>query len=215
MIERRVTLYGSVIEMQKHVVDQNVTCIQAYSNVRIDQKWVFFFARRWWRFGPHVTTDVSCWDLIKGWTWIPDNLSNLYSCWRGLSYLWTKSSVFADKPDASLFETSTLSFQRCNRDAFRVYVDFQVGRKRSEVANTETQSWVLIHSKGLLHSDIQDMYQKGHSSYVEIIPNEKETERPQDVEYSLWTLHYKRIDESHKRIHQSSASWESKKPTMP
>ena len=50
------------------------------------------------------------------------------------------------------------------------------------------------------------MYQKGHSSYVEIIPNEKETERPQDVEYSLWTLHYKRIDESHKRIHQTSAS---------
>ena len=85
-------------------------------------------------------------------------------------------------------------------------MDFQVGRKRSEVANTETQSWVLIRSKGLLHSDIQDMYQKGHSSYVEIIPNEKETERPQDVEYSLWTLHYKRIDESHKRIHQSSAS---------
>ena len=46
MIERRVTLYGSVIETQKHVVDQNVACSQAYSNVRIDQKWVFFFARR-------------------------------------------------------------------------------------------------------------------------------------------------------------------------
>lgn len=45
--------------------------------------------------------------LVKGWTWIPDNLDNLYSCRCGLSCLWTKSSVLADKPDALLFETST------------------------------------------------------------------------------------------------------------
>lgn len=45
--------------------------------------------------------------LVKGWTWIPDNLDNLYSCRCGLSCLWTKSPVLADKPDALLFETST------------------------------------------------------------------------------------------------------------
>lgn len=49
--------------------------------------------------------------LVKGWTWIPDNLDNLYSCRCGLSCLWTKSSVLADKPDALLFETTTPPFQ--------------------------------------------------------------------------------------------------------
>lgn len=45
--------------------------------------------------------------LVKGWTWIPDNLDNLYSCRCGLSCLWTKSPVLADKPDGLLFETTT------------------------------------------------------------------------------------------------------------
>lgn len=49
--------------------------------------------------------------LVMGWTWIPDNLDNLYSCRCGLSCLWTKSSVLADKPDALLFETSTPPLQ--------------------------------------------------------------------------------------------------------
>lgn len=49
--------------------------------------------------------------LVKGWTWIPDNLDNLYSCPCGLSCLWTKSSVLADKPDALMFETTTPPLQ--------------------------------------------------------------------------------------------------------
>ncbi|KAG9136725.1 hypothetical protein Leryth_004508 [Lithospermum erythrorhizon] len=49
----------------------------------------------------HVTV------LVKGWTWIPDNLDNLWYCKCGMSCLWTKSEVLADKPDALLFETST------------------------------------------------------------------------------------------------------------
>lgn len=49
--------------------------------------------------------------LVKGWTWIPDNLDNLYSCRCGLTCLWTKSSVLADKPDVLLFETTTPPFQ--------------------------------------------------------------------------------------------------------
>lgn len=45
--------------------------------------------------------------LVKGWTWVPDNLDNLYSCSCGLTCLWTKSPVLADMPDALLFETTT------------------------------------------------------------------------------------------------------------
>ena len=85
----------------------------------------------------------------------------------------------------------------------------------AEVVNTEKQLWALIHSKGLLHSETQALYQKVRSSYVKIILNEQETEQPQDIEYSLWKLHYKHIDEFRKRIRQSSANGESKKSTMP
>lgn len=49
--------------------------------------------------------------LVKGWTWIPDNLENLYSCRCGMTCLWTKSSVLVDSPDALLFETTTPPFQ--------------------------------------------------------------------------------------------------------
>uniref|UniRef100_A0A2P2JQ03 Alpha 1 family protein n=1 Tax=Rhizophora mucronata TaxID=61149 RepID=A0A2P2JQ03_RHIMU len=69
--------------------------------------------------------------LVKGWTWIPDNLDNLYSCRCGLSCLWTKSSVLADKPDALLFETTTPPIQRRNGDPLRVYMDLEAGRRRS------------------------------------------------------------------------------------
>ncbi|KAL8138213.1 hypothetical protein V2J09_004214 [Rumex salicifolius] len=78
--------------------------------------------------------------LVKGWTWIPDNLDNLYSCDCGLSCLWTKSDVLADKPDALLFETTTPPLQvnsadpfgmRRARDPLRVYMDLEAGRRRS------------------------------------------------------------------------------------
>ncbi|KAL5558469.1 hypothetical protein UlMin_034680 [Ulmus minor] len=69
--------------------------------------------------------------LVKGWTWIPDNLDNLYSCSCGLSCLWTKSPVLADKPDALLFETITPPRQRRVGDPLRVYMDLEAGRKRS------------------------------------------------------------------------------------
>lgn len=69
--------------------------------------------------------------LVKGWTWIPDNLDNLYSCRCGLSCFWTKSSVLADKPDALLFETSTPPIERRQGDPLRVYMDLEAGRKKS------------------------------------------------------------------------------------
>ncbi|KAJ4965732.1 hypothetical protein NE237_017581 [Protea cynaroides] len=69
--------------------------------------------------------------LVKGWTWIPDNLDNLYSCRCGLSCLWTKSPILADKPDALLFETNTPPSMRREGDPLRVYMDLEAGRKRS------------------------------------------------------------------------------------
>ncbi|KAG5531033.1 hypothetical protein RHGRI_025850 [Rhododendron griersonianum] len=70
--------------------------------------------------------------LVKGWTWVPDNLDNLYSCRCGLSCLWTKSSVLADKPDALLFETVSPPVQRRNGEPLRVYMNLEAGRKRSD-----------------------------------------------------------------------------------
>ena len=61
--------------------------------------------------------------LVKGWTWIPDNLDNLYSCSCGLSCLWTKSAVLADKPDALLYETTTPPSQVLSKVSAFVFQD--------------------------------------------------------------------------------------------
>ncbi|RWW29176.1 hypothetical protein GW17_00006310 [Ensete ventricosum] len=42
--------------------------------------------------------------LVKGWSWIPDEMDDLYSCRCGMSCLWTKSEALVDKPDAVFFE---------------------------------------------------------------------------------------------------------------
>ncbi|KAK7848597.1 alpha-(1,4)-fucosyltransferase [Quercus suber] len=88
--------------------------------------------------------------LVKGWTWIPDNLDNLYSCRCGLSCLWTKSSVLADKPDALLFETTTPPLQRHIGDPLRVYMDLEAGRKRTGVDDI----FISYHAK----DDVQATY---------------------------------------------------------
>ncbi|XP_022858168.1 alpha-(1,4)-fucosyltransferase-like [Olea europaea var. sylvestris] len=88
--------------------------------------------------------------LVKGWTWIPDNLDNLYSCRCGLSCLWTKSSVLADKPDALLFETTTPPLQRSDGDPLRVYMDLEASRKRSGCEDI----FISYHAK----DDVQSTY---------------------------------------------------------
>lgn len=88
--------------------------------------------------------------LVKGWTWIPDNLDNLYSCRCGLSCLWTKSSVLADKPDALLFETTTPPSRRRNGDPLRVYMDLEAGRKRSGLEDI----FISYHAE----DDVQSTY---------------------------------------------------------
>lgn len=69
--------------------------------------------------------------LVKGWTWIPDNLDNLYQCRCGLACLWTKSSILADKPDALLFENVMPPAIRRKGDPLRVYIDLEASRKPS------------------------------------------------------------------------------------
>ncbi|XP_076899629.1 alpha-(1,4)-fucosyltransferase-like [Bidens hawaiensis] len=91
--------------------------------------------------------------LIKGWTWIPDNLDNLYSCRCGLSCLWTKSSVLLDKPDALFFETTTPPSRRRTGDPLRVYMDLEAGRKRSGYEDI----YISYHAK----DDVQSTYAGG------------------------------------------------------
>ncbi|XXG45515.1 hypothetical protein AAC387_Pa02g0581 [Persea americana] len=96
--------------------------------------------------------------LVKGWTWVPDNLDNIYSCRCGLSCLWTKSGVLADKPDAMLYETTRPPIQRHKGDPLRVYMDLEAGRKRSGMedlfisyhANDDVQS---TYAGGLFHNN--------------------------------------------------------------
>nr|DAD39172.1 TPA_asm: hypothetical protein HUJ06_013495 [Nelumbo nucifera] len=88
--------------------------------------------------------------LVKGWTWIPDNLDNLYPCRCGLSCLWTKSPVLADKPDALLFETTTPPSLRRKGDPLRVYMDLEAGRRRSGLEDI----FIGYHAK----DDVQSTY---------------------------------------------------------
>ncbi|KAK1403672.1 Fucosyltransferase [Heracleum sosnowskyi] len=91
--------------------------------------------------------------LVKGWTWLPDNLDNLYSCRCGLSCLWTKSGVLVDKPDAVLFETTTPPLMRKTGDPLRVYMDLEAGRKRSGADDI----FISYHAK----DDVQATYAGG------------------------------------------------------
>lgn len=91
--------------------------------------------------------------LIKGWTWIPDNLDNLYTCGCGLTCLWTKSSVLLDKPDALFFETTTPPSRRRSGDPLRVYMDLEAGRKRSGFEDI----FISYHAK----DDVQSTYAGG------------------------------------------------------
>ncbi|KAF7139957.1 hypothetical protein RHSIM_Rhsim06G0094900 [Rhododendron simsii] len=88
--------------------------------------------------------------LVKGWTWVPDNLDNLYSCRCGLSCLWTKSPVLADKPDALLFETVSPPVQRHNGEPLRIYMNLEAGRKRSD----REDLFISYHAK----DDVQSTY---------------------------------------------------------
>lgn len=78
-----------------------------------------------------------------------------------------------------------------------------------EVFNTEKQLLGLIHSKGLLDKDIQELYRKARASYQSIILNHYDDVDLQEVEYFLWKLHYKHINEFRKNIRQCCTNGET------
>ncbi|MCL7051553.1 hypothetical protein MKW94_021087 [Papaver nudicaule] len=73
-----------------------------------------------------------------------------------------------------------------------------------EAVVAEKQLWQLIHSKGPIETDVQELYRKARSSCEEIIVNDHELAELKDIEYSLWKLHYKHIDEYRNRIREAS-----------
>ncbi|CAH2034143.1 unnamed protein product, partial [Thlaspi arvense] len=69
-----------------------------------------------------------------------------------------------------------------------------------EVNNIEKQLWTLIHSKGILHPDVSELYAKAGSTYEQIFKSNLQHEELQEVEFCLWKLHYKHIDEFRKGV---------------
>ncbi|KAL3522292.1 hypothetical protein ACH5RR_015126 [Cinchona calisaya] len=84
-----------------------------------------------------------------------------------------------------------------------------------EVLNIEKQLLSSIHSKGPLHKDVQELYCKVRAGYESIILNDHDAVDLQEVEYFLWKLHYKHIDEFRKSIRQCCTNGESLKGETP
>ncbi|KAI3498754.1 hypothetical protein L1887_34535 [Cichorium endivia] len=78
-----------------------------------------------------------------------------------------------------------------------------------EVVNNEKLLWATIQHKGISHLEVQDLYIKVRSGYEQIILNNYQEVDLQEIEYSLWKLHYKHIDEYRKKIKKVSAGTES------
>ncbi|MED6134224.1 hypothetical protein PIB30_035108 [Stylosanthes scabra] len=90
-------------------------------------------------------------------------------------------------------------------------VDHKEEKVLLEIGNSEKQLWALIHSKGLVNAEVQDLYHKVRSSYERIILNNHTLSELQDLEYSLWKLHYKHIDEFRKIQKKCSGNAASRK----
>ncbi|KAL4585627.1 hypothetical protein LXL04_010250 [Taraxacum kok-saghyz] len=78
-----------------------------------------------------------------------------------------------------------------------------------EVVNNEKLLWATIQHKGISHPEVQHLYHKVQSGYEKIILNDYQQVDLQEVEYSLWKLHYKHIDEYRKRIKKVSTGTET------
>lgn len=70
----------------------------------------------------------------------------------------------------------------------------------SQVNNIEKQLWTLIHSKGIYHPSVSELYSKAGFTYEQIFKSNLQLEELQEVEFRLWKLHYKHIDEFRKGL---------------
>ncbi|XP_021726463.1 protein SMG7L-like [Chenopodium quinoa] len=80
-----------------------------------------------------------------------------------------------------------------------------------EVSDAEKRLWACFQSKGVLHNDAKDLYHKACCIYEKLFLNNNELPDLQNVEYLLWRLHYKHIDEFRKIISQNLAKSEDKR----
>ncbi|KFK44699.1 hypothetical protein AALP_AA1G291700 [Arabis alpina] len=69
-----------------------------------------------------------------------------------------------------------------------------------EVNNIEKQLWTLIHSQGILHPEVSELYKKSGFTYEQIFKSNLQHQELQEVEFYLWKLHYKHIDEFRKGV---------------
>ncbi|CAA7015734.1 unnamed protein product [Microthlaspi erraticum] len=94
-------------------------------------------------------------------------------------------------------EASTEKLQKSSSDSSdqKQNTDFLV-----EVNNIEKQLWTLIHSKGILHPQVSELYSKAGFTYEQIFKSNLQLQELQEVEFRLWKLHYKHIDEFRKGL---------------
>lgn len=74
-------------------------------------------------------------------------------------------------------------------------------------------SW--IRTKGILHSDVQELYLKVCAGYEKIILGDHEISLLQEAEYCLWKLHYRHIDEFRKKMKKNSPNDAAAKTATP
>ncbi|KAL9671062.1 hypothetical protein QQ045_008626 [Rhodiola kirilowii] len=84
-----------------------------------------------------------------------------------------------------------------------------------KVVNLDKQLWKCVQSTGLMSSQSQLLYKQACSCFEKLVQCEMEFSEIQDVEYSLWKLHYKHIDEFRKRIRQKGTNVGSPRPPKP
>ncbi|XP_073137976.1 nonsense-mediated mRNA decay factor SMG7-like [Henckelia pumila] len=85
----------------------------------------------------------------------------------------------------------------------------------AEVVSNEKRLLPLMYSKGILHGEVLEVYHEVRTGLEKILLSTDEMAEIQDVEYLLWKLHYKQINEFRKRIRQQSSDKEDVEETHP
>ncbi|XP_073302173.1 nonsense-mediated mRNA decay factor SMG7-like isoform X2 [Primulina huaijiensis] len=85
----------------------------------------------------------------------------------------------------------------------------------AEVVSTEKRLLPLMYSKGILHGDVLEVYHEVRTGLEKILLSTDQMAEIQDVEYLLWKLHYKHINEFRKRISQQYLDKDNVKETHP
>lgn len=73
----------------------------------------------------------------------------------------------------------------------------------------------LIYTKGILHSDVLELYHQIRAVYEKILLNSNHLLELQEVEHHMWKLHYELIDEFRKRTRQRSQNGENMRNNSP